>query len=192
MQNLFSEKKAAQVAAFFLFKAQGRLAVIKLTKLLYLAERLSYQKYGEPIIGDRMVSMDHGPVLSKTLNYTNGSVLESDARGWDYWISDREGHDVALKDSSLIRSADDLLELCDADIEVLEETWNSFGHFGKWELCEYTHKNCPEWEDPKGSSFGIELDKLLSALSFSEDQVRAIKGNLQSQNSINSAFRVKV
>jgi hypothetical protein len=42
------------------------LPVIKLIKLMYLAERLSLQRYGEPLTGDRLVSMPDGPVLSMT------------------------------------------------------------------------------------------------------------------------------
>ena len=47
--GLFDEKKAAQAAAYFLLRAGGRLEVLKLMKLLYLAERRSFEKYGEPM-----------------------------------------------------------------------------------------------------------------------------------------------
>src|SRR6266487_2727273 len=67
----FNEKKAAQVAAFFLHRARGELEILKLMKLMYLAERASYKKFGEPLIGDKLVSMDNGPVLSITLNHMN-------------------------------------------------------------------------------------------------------------------------
>ena len=36
---------------------------------MYLAERESLARYGEPITGDVLVSMKHGPVLSKTLDH---------------------------------------------------------------------------------------------------------------------------
>lgn len=66
IKNLFNEKKAAQAAAFFLFQAGQPVSVLKLTKLLYLAERRSFERHGSPMIGDRLVSMPHGPVLSVT------------------------------------------------------------------------------------------------------------------------------
>ncbi len=44
LKNLFNEKKAAQAAAYFLLRAGGRLDVLKLMKLLYLAERRSFEK----------------------------------------------------------------------------------------------------------------------------------------------------
>lgn len=65
-------------------------------KLLYLAERRSFEIHGAPMIGDRLVSMDHGPVLSRVYNHMNGEA-PSTAKGWEYWISDRAGHDVALR-----------------------------------------------------------------------------------------------
>jgi len=43
-------------------------------KLLYLAERRSFEKHGEPMIGDRLVSMPQGPVLSCTYNLMNGEL----------------------------------------------------------------------------------------------------------------------
>jgi len=46
---------------------------LKLMKLLYLADRESMRRNGRPISGDRYVSMDHGPVLSQTLNLINGA-----------------------------------------------------------------------------------------------------------------------
>ena len=66
LKNLFNEKKAAQAAAYFLFRAATPLSVLKLTKLLYLAERRSFERFGEPMIGENPVSMPHGPVLSTT------------------------------------------------------------------------------------------------------------------------------
>ncbi|SUA19949.1 phage associated protein [Neisseria gonorrhoeae] len=40
--TIFQEPKAAQAAAFLLYKANGRLEVLKLMKLMYLAERESF------------------------------------------------------------------------------------------------------------------------------------------------------
>ncbi|MDB5855602.1 MAG: hypothetical protein JWR22_3643 [Herminiimonas sp.] len=188
MQNLYSERKAAQAAAYFLFRARGRLSVLKLMKLLYLAERKSYELYGEPMIGDTLVSMEHGPVLSRTLNKING-MTPSEPNGWDKWISDREGHAVALRDSSLIRSPEeDLLELSGADTDVLNEIWTSFGHFDQYELRDYTHDQCPEWVDPHGSSFPIHLNRLLQVLQFAPPQSAALVERIEDQKAINAAF----
>ncbi len=184
---LFSEKKAAQVAAFFLFQAKGELAVLKLMKLMYLAERLSFEVFGSPMIGDKLVSMKHGPVLSQTLDYINGYVVSVEG-GWETWIADKADHMVALRDPSCIRSDDDLLELSEADIEVLRKTWLTFGHMDKYAIRDYTHDHCPEWQDPDGSSKEIPYEQLLEKLGFSSDKIDAIIANINEQAEINAAF----
>jgi len=45
--TLFQEPKAAQAAAFMLYRANGKLEVLKLMKLMYLAERESFARFGE-------------------------------------------------------------------------------------------------------------------------------------------------
>jgi uncharacterized phage-associated protein len=188
MQNLFSEKKAAQAAAFFLHRASGRMPVLKLMKLLYLAERHSYELFGEPIIGDKLVSMEHGPVLSQTLNKING-MSQSAPDGWDCWVADREGHDVALRDPSRIRSPEqDLLELSDAELDVLSDTWGKFGHLSKYELRDLTHEICGEWEDPDGSSSPITFERLFAVLHYNAEQSEAMTARLSDQQGINAAF----
>lgn len=183
---LFNEKKAAQAAAYFLFHAGGRLPVLKLMKLLYLAERKSFELFGIPLIGDSLVSMDNGPVLSITLNKING--MSRDSAIWEEWIADRENHDLALRDASRVRSADDLLALSDSDLEALEEIWTGFGHWEKFRLCDYTHDNCPEWQDPEGSSTPISYDRLLTALGLKQESKIAIIEQLELQAQLNQAF----
>lgn len=185
----FDEKRTAQAAAFLLFHANGPLPLIKLLKLLYLAERLSLSRYGEPITGDSIVAMEHGPVLSATLNHINGA-LHSDDGGWNTWVSDRENHNVALRDPSMIRSPDqDLLKLSDADLEVLQEIWAKFGHWDRWDLVRYTHSsNVPEWNDPGQSSSPITYPALLPLLGHSEEHTEYLLNRISSQSHLNKTI----
>lgn len=186
MDNVFSEEKAVQTAAYFLFKAHGRLPILKLMKLLYLSERLSYEKYGEPIIGDKLVSMEHGPVLSRTLNRLNGMSINP---VWKQWISSRESYDIALQDPSLIRSPEeDLLELSQADLLVLDEIWDKFGHLDKYQIRDYTHLHCNEWKDPDGSSIPITHETLFKVLNFSDEKSQGLISRLNAVDDINAAF----
>jgi uncharacterized phage-associated protein len=187
LKNLFNEKKAAQCAGYFLARAGKPLSVLKLTKLLYLAERRSFEKFGEPMTGDNPVSMPHGPVLSTTYDHMNG-VLPSAEGGWESWIADREGHLVDLRSRAQIKVPDSFLELSDADIEVLEETWQRFGRMDQWELRDWTHANCPEWHDPQGSSNPIAPEELLGALKFSREQAEAIISRMREADALNRAF----
>jgi uncharacterized phage-associated protein len=186
LKELFNEKKAAQVAAFFLIQAKTPLEILKLMKLMYLAERGSFANYGEGMVGDRLVSMPHGPVLSITHNFMNGE-LTSSADGWDTWIADRAARMLTLSDTKARAQLDDLLELSDADIQVLETTWQQFGRMTAWQLREYTHDHCPEWQDPDGSMIPMKPEDLFNALKFSAEQSTAYLGRMRQQAAINAA-----
>lgn len=185
--SLFNEQKTAQAAAFLLHKASGVLPLLKLMKLLYLAERQSFRDYGEPLTGDHLVSMDFGPVLSRTLNHMNGAV-PSGAEGWETWIADRAEHMVALRDPSMIRSPEeDLLALSESDLEVLGAVWREYGHVDRWKLVDLTH-DFPEWEDPHGSSKPISMMRLLQAVGYSQDVAKELIGRMTAQRNIGQAF----
>ena len=185
--SAFNERRAAEAAAFLLHQAGGTLPFIKLMKLMYLAERLSFKRYGEPLTGDHLVSMDHGPVLSRTYDHVKGARRSSEG-GWDSWVSDKAGYDVGLRDASKIRTpAQDLIYLSESDLEVLGEIWADFGHWDKWALVEYTHTQCPEWDNPHGSSVPIDHARLFAALDYSGDQVAALVERLTAQASLSSS-----
>src|SRR5215469_9113792 len=102
----YNIRKAAQVTAFFASKAGGSVEVLKVAKLLYLADREFMSRYDFPILFDCLVSMPHGPVTSLTLNYING--LEGERDHWDEFVEARAGNNVGLKNENL--SIDDLDE----------------------------------------------------------------------------------
>ena len=68
MRFLFDERKAAQAAVYLIKKRSDQINYMKLNKLLYLADRKALFEAGQPITGDRMVSMPKGPVLSDILD----------------------------------------------------------------------------------------------------------------------------
>jgi uncharacterized phage-associated protein len=196
LASLFDEKKAAQVAAFFLFKASKRnanITILKLMKLMYLAERRSYQIYGEPIIGDALVSMPHGPVLSRTLELIDFGSPQNQAGGWDELIAERSGRDMALRSEGLVTSEKDLRELSESDLEILRSIWIEFGKKSAFSLMDYTHDpaNCPEWEDPDGSSVPIKLEKLFKVLGFSDEESNAILSRLNQRAWVTSTLSAR-
>lgn len=156
----FKVRKAAQVAAFFAKAEGGSINVLKLVKLIYLADRRFLEKFDCPILNDQLVSMPHGPVNSLTYSYIDGFQDRRD--DWDRFISDRENHNVALADPDL--EIDDLDELSKAELKVLNEIAVKFKKYDGFRLRDYTHKHCPEWEDPHGSSASIPYERLLKHL----------------------------
>lgn len=181
---MFSEKRIAQVAAYLLAKGGGRLPTIKLMKLMYLADRESLRRWGHTISEDVMGSMDNGPVLSRTLDYIHGEIRSAD-NGWDSWIADAENYEVRLQKQPSRRELD---EVSDAAIEVLDAVWGQFGGYGKWDLVEYTHKNCPEWRHPQGTFIRFGYQEVLVALGVPEAQAAAQATELNALDEIDGVL----
>ncbi|GAV20831.1 hypothetical protein MMIC_P1806 [Mariprofundus micogutta] len=183
---MFSEHKVSQMAGYFLSLCEGNsMPHLKLMKLLYLADRKSLDEYGFPISGDSVVAMPHGPVLSMTLDFINGAA-KSSSGGWESWISDRSNHRVSLRSSSHTRG--DFDELSDIDIDILDEIWIQFKDMGRWDIRDYTHDNCPEWEDPKGSSMPIPFRKIFEALGKSRQEAVALEARIEDEVAIEGVF----
>jgi uncharacterized phage-associated protein len=181
---MFNQRKVAQMAAFLLDRGRGRMNYLKLMKLLYLADRESLKRHGEPISGDRYVSMDHGPVLSQTLNLINGAV-EFEEGGWNHWIKDKADYVVSLRRKA---SRDALDELSEAELDVLVAIYTKFGKWDKWKLRDYTHRYCTEWEDPEGSSVPIEIVDIFKALGRSSAEAKKLAGRIEHDRRIDRLF----
>lgn len=182
---MFNEKKVSQMAAFFLEKGHGSMPVLKLMKLLYLADRESMNRYDEPISGDRMVSMPHGPVLSRTLELINGEC--SGTHDWPHWVTGRADYEVGLAKHGPLNRAS-LGALSDADMGVLLDIWNRFGHLGKYEIRDLTHTMCGEWIDPKGSSQPIPPRDVFLALGRDMQQANEAQERLAEAGMVDRLF----
>jgi uncharacterized phage-associated protein len=137
-------------------------------KLLYLADRASLIETGYPITGDRMVSMDYGPVLSQTLNLINlGRPPGLGSSPWFDAISPRDGYDVRLEHDPGVDA------LSEYETELLDKLYTQYGHLDQWRLAELTH-TLPEWEDPHGSALSIEPETILHAAGIDNAGIRRI------------------
>lgn len=183
--SLYSAAKVVQMAAIFTQKQGGRINVLKLTKLLYLADREAVAKHGRPISYDRPVSMPHGPVLSCTLDLLNGFAGGPAGAQWEEWVSCRSNYDVSV---NRLFSRADLDELSDADLEVLEGVWRKFGHMDRWTLSEWTHEHCSEWQDPHGSSKPIEEVSRLIAVGIAAKEAQELADEVEAEREIDAQF----
>ncbi len=168
---MFDIEIAGQISAWFINEQNQRsqqMPHLKLMKLLYLVERTSIQTHKELIFGDRLVSMNNGPILSRTLDFMQG--YEKPNNGWDKWVSPKENHKV-----SLARKFDleDLDLLSEAIIEILKKVWSKHADKDEWAMVDYTHRYCREWEDPQGSSNPISYKTLfLKGFGYSEKEAK--------------------
>lgn len=180
---MFTYTKVAQVAAFFVAKAGGTINIMKLIKLLYLADRESMDRYDAPITYDNFVAMDNGPVLSHTYGLIDGKNAKGAAQ-WNVWIGARKGHNVSLQKTV---TDDALDQLSVADIEVMTRVWREYGKRDEWKLVEFTH-DFAEWTSPKGSSTPIFEVDIFIALGRSKAIARDLAENIKREKALDDLF----
>lgn len=137
----FTYKKATQVLNFFCLKSKSKkLDKLKALKLVYLADRFHYRKYGRFITNDKYYAMEYGPVASNTKDIASLSdyLDESEKKYASEYLS--------LENDKSIKSLNEIDNsiLSDSDKDALEYIWNKFGNKSNFDLVNITHKY-PEW-----------------------------------------------
>jgi uncharacterized phage-associated protein len=156
----FDTRKAAQVVAFFALKAGGKINILRATKLVYLADRMSMERREHALTGDNYVSMPFGPVNTNTYDYMNGRG-SSRADEWAAFVGKRNDNDLPVAPGVTVESFD---ELSRSDLAVLEDTWAKFSDIERFKLAEWTHQFCPEWQNPGNSSIPIDFSTVYKKL----------------------------
>ena len=182
MNLRFNEVKTTQAAARLLARNGGRMEVLKLVKLLYLADRRALLRWGRPVTFDRYFSLPHGPVLEVTLDRINEPLAPEGPSYWQKVISEREAHSVRLLNRQPPKG-----ELSPAEEKLVDEVYDEFGQMGTWALCDYTHK-LPEWRDPEGSRIPISVPDILMSEGFSRDEAGDMERALEAESQFARSF----
>ncbi len=149
--------------------------VMKLVKLLYLADRQVLVQWGRPISFDWYFSLPHGPVLSFTLDCINAQRDPENPGYWHRFISERQGHDVRLIGEV---QADQLSE---AEEAALDAVFKKFGFMDQFQLRDWCHEHLPEWRDPHGSRLPIDIGDILRAEGYNDDDVQEVMEGLATE-----------
>ncbi len=177
MSLAFNEQKATQTVAAFLKLGKGRLNVLKLVKLVYLADRLALVTGGRPITFDQFFSLPKGPVVSSTLNLINDEPDPNEPRYWHRFISERMQYEIAL------RADPGAADLSRFEEQIIEQIYGQYGQLDQWALVKLTHK-LPEWSDPGLSSIPIHIHEILEAEGFSPDVAKEIEHALEHESAL--------
>ena len=154
-----------------------------LVKLLYLADRRALIERGMPITGDRLVSMDRGPVLSRVLDLlTMEADPETDGEVWREYLSEPSNFKVTAQ-----KRDPETDELSDYEIAVLDEIDAEFGAMDRFALSKSTHE-LPEWTDPRGSSKPIDPADILEHAGKSRDAIAEIADEAEQLSFIRKAL----
>lgn len=162
IEFVFNEKRAAQAAAYLLRLHGGPMEYLKLIKLLYLADRRVFIETGLPITGDRMVSMDHGPVLSGIYDLIKGEW--SGDGSWRAYVGSPQGYSVRWT------GCEGEEELSDGEREALDKVYAQFGQMDFGQLQDATHQ-LDEWHDPHKSSKPIDPREILASAGLSDTEI---------------------
>lgn len=169
MKPVFNERKATQVAASFIKLCGGKLNYMKLIKLMYLAERRALLNWGRPITYDSYFSLKHGPILSTTLDLISEGEQPDSGHVWFKYISVPHNYEVSLSQDC---SPDDLSE---AEEFLLNQIFQEYGYFNKWDLVDHLHSDLPEWKNPGRSSIPITYRDILMAGGRLEEEIQFIE-----------------
>ena len=161
----FDILKKIQAAALLVRLEGGRVELVRLLKLLYIADRDALAERGLPIIGGRVAALDNGPLHCDiyTMIKADGR-FEEEVGAAQEWANhfDREHHSIVL------RHEPEMLELSEFEVDKLNEVWDRYKDIDTWELVEKTHE-FEEWKryHRLGSSHTIPMESILSAVGFS-------------------------
>jgi uncharacterized phage-associated protein len=148
------------------------MSYMKLLKLLYLTDRESLLRWGRPLSTDVHVSMDHGPVLSQTLDLIYEGPNGEQGVFWARYISAPANYEVTLKE----KAPND--ELSRAEEKLIASIFEKFGQISRWQIRDYVH-TLPEWIDPYGSAIPIHYGSILRAGGKTDEEIEAVLGELR-------------
>lgn len=163
----YNRRKAAQAAAFLASLHGGHINVLALIKLLYLADRKALALRGRPITGDKMVSMPHGPVLSRIYDQIKcGDQDETEGQAWFEYLTERQNREISVREPN-----PPLDELSEFERTILLEIHTEYAHLSPSQLRGITHE-LPEYQDPEGSSLPIDPATILRAEGWDDEDIR--------------------
>jgi uncharacterized phage-associated protein len=183
----FDVKKAAQAVAVILVEeAAESLDYIRVLKLLYIAERESIKEIARPIIGDRIVAMDNGPVMSRMYDLIKKTPIVADQL--DEWLTYIEpvGR-YALK----IAQHPGVGRLSRYELAKLQEVTRRHLGVDVWTVVNATHE-LEEFKKHhvKGTSTLIPMKAIFDAVGAGEKYEPANLG-MQEEQYLDEFFAVK-
>jgi hypothetical protein len=167
MDFTFNPRKSAQASAVLLKLNGGSMDKYKFIKMLYWSDRVSLEKWSEPITGDKVASMPYGQVLSDVFDLTKGSCPWARSE-WEPFIADAdEENRITLRDDP---GTD---ELSKAEIKILEDSYAKFKDMRFKEIKAF-FRALPEHEDVGRTSKALPFATILQKLGKTPEEISAV------------------
>lgn len=170
MPRLNVDKAIAATATILLATSKRRMSHLKLLKILYRAERRSWQERAVPIFGDEAIAMEYGPLPEGVYQLIRGQpgnqpnalqILQK----WSKHFTRPGKNSVGLSRSKPLVGC-----LSEYETQVLlDETRRGYGR-SPFDMSAELHR-LPEWvrNSPGKSSKRIPLRHILEAVRPGED-----------------------
>ena len=174
MRPRYREERATQIACRLLQLHDGQMSYMKLIKLMYLIDREALVSWGRPLTFDRYVSMNEGPVLSRTYDLIKNALPPDTDSYWQRFIGPATDYSVKLESDEFPSD-----ELSDAATDLIARVFREHGSKQRWELVGWTHEHLPEWQDPDGSAIPIQHRDILRAAGKTDIQISEVEDDIE-------------
>lgn len=160
-----NDRKATDAVARLIEMSGADVDYLRISKLMYLADRKAILERGIPIVGGHYFSMWKGPAISEVMNF----VKCRNAPRWKEVISHLRGHALNLLTRSKYES------LSAPEVAILDEVVKTHFLCSTEDLVEWCHQNCPEYENVGWfRRRPIEIERILSSEGKSSAQISTI------------------
>ncbi|MEH2330705.1 Panacea domain-containing protein [Nostoc sp.] len=178
----FHPEKAVEAASLFL-KLHGKpMSYLGLLKLLYMADRITLERLEQPITGDRYVSMNYGPVLSRVYDLIKGLDVADAKDLWSRYIFSRDPrYKISANYTVSLREYPGDDELSEAEVKIIEQVYAKYGHIDPFDLAETTHL-FPEWVNPYGSAIPISVEEVLKNVGKTDEDIERIREEFERED----------
>jgi uncharacterized phage-associated protein len=184
MNFTFDINKSLAAVGYICSRNKGKADILKLLKILYVADRTALIDWKRTITGDRFVSMDNGPVVSVVYDLIKGNARPQLQQVWSEYIDERNGNTIALK------KVPDIGYLSDREIKLLGAVFEKISPMSSSQLIDWLHK-LPEWENPNGSSKKIDPRKILKfSTTLTDQQISGFEDEITNVNYVRALLQV--
>ena len=183
MQLRFHFEKSLQASGVLLRLEEGRMASMRLLKLLYIADREMLAESASSITNDRAHARKHGPVLSRIHDLIRGSGPRFN--DWNQYIH-TQGYAIKLVNDP------GRGQLSRGEIDKLTEVSERYRNKDHWELSDLTH-DFPEWkqhwpDDTEGGSYPIPWEDILAAQGEGAETIKLVEEAERVLNELDTLF----
>jgi uncharacterized phage-associated protein len=162
----FNEVAATAIAVRLLQAApENKLNDIHFMKLIYLVERAYLERSSVMLTDSRLVSMEHGPVLSDVYalmsGQTTGDTWHENISTVPFCADSKESNHIRLLSHAALDPTDHLSRNA---IALVDHIWARYGFRSKWSVRDLTHR-FGEWNpeaEEKETSIPLTLHDVFS------------------------------